>query len=241
MEMVNLNDIIGNALDGTSKLTDSGAVQGTTALIVAAAIGILVCLFGLKLVKILTAAAGAVIGAGIGVSVAVGLGLTKITFLAVVIAGAVILGAMAFFLYKFGVFLMVLAYVFGVCAMLLKPDSLIPLIISIAIAVVFAVLAVIFIEPLVIIVTGLSGGVSAGMAAAELAGLAANAWIGFGIGIVMAVIGISVQFMMHSRKIGKTEKVHAKKYKEQVSRETEVEKARMILDDDAEEKEDDED
>lgn len=241
MEMVNLNDIIGNALDGTSKLTDSGAVQGTTALIVAAAIGILVCLFGLKLVKILTAAAGAVIGAGIGVSVAVGLGLTKVTFLAVVIAGAVILGAMAFFLYKFGVFLMVLAYVFGVCAMLLKPDSLIPLIISIAIAVVFAVLAVIFIEPLVIIVTGLSGGVSAGMAAAELAGLAANAWIGFGIGIVMAVIGISVQFMMHSRKIGKTEKVHAKKYKEQVSRETEVEKARMILDDDAEEKEDDED
>lgn len=241
MEMVNLNDIIGNALDGTSKLTDSGAVQGTTALIVAAAIGILVCLFGLKLVKILTAAAGAVIGAGIGVSVAVGLGLTKITFLAVVIAGAVILGAMAFFLYKFGVFLMVLAYVFGVCAMLLKPDSLIPLIISIAVAVVFAVLAVIFIEPLVIIVTGLSGGVSAGMAAAELAGLAANAWIGFGIGIVMAVIGISVQFMMHSRKIGKTEKVHAKKYKEQVSRETEVEKARMILDDDAEEKEDDED
>ncbi|EEG74547.1 hypothetical protein [[Clostridium] hylemonae] len=241
MEMVNLNDIIGNALDGTSKLTGSGAVQGTTALIVAAAIGILVCLFGLKLVKILTAAAGAVIGAGIGVSVAVGLGLTKITFLAVVIAGAVILGAMAFFLYKFGVFLMVLAYVFGVCAMLLKPDSLIPLIISIAVAVVFAVLAVIFIEPLVIIVTGLSGGVSAGVAAAELAGLAANAWIGFGIGIVMAVIGISVQFMMHSRKIGKTEKVHAKKYKEQVSRETEVEKARMILDDDAEEKEDDED
>lgn len=241
MEMVNLNDIIGNALDGTSKLTDSGAVQGTTALIVAAAIGILVCLFGLKLVKILTAAAGAVIGAGIGVSVAVGLGLTKITFLAVVIAGAVILGAMAFFLYKFGVFLMVLAYVFGVCAMLLKPDSLIPLIISIVIAVVFAVLAVIFIEPLVIIVTGLSGGVSAGVAAAELAGLAANAWIGFGIGIVMAVIGISVQFMMHSRKIGKTEKVHAKKYKEQVSRETEVEKARMILDDDAEEKEDEED
>lgn len=241
MEMVNLNDIIGNALDGTSKLTDSGAVQGTTALIVAAAIGILVCLFGLKLVKILTAAAGAVIGAGIGVSVAVGLGLTKITFLAVVIAGAVILGAMAFFLYKFGVFLMVLAYVFGVCAMLLKPDSLIPLIISIAVAVVFAELAVIFIEPLVIIVTGLSGGVSAGVAAAELAGLTANAWIGFGIGIVMAVIGISVQFMMHSRKIGKTEKVHAKKYKEQVSRETEVEKARMILDDDAEEKEDEED
>ncbi|KMZ55824.1 hypothetical protein [Dorea sp. D27] len=240
MDMVNLNDMIGNALDGTSKLTASGVAQGTTALIVAAVIGALICLFGLKLVKLLTAVAGAVVGAGIGVSAAIGLGLTKITFLAVVIAGAVILGALAFFLYKFGVFLMVLAYVFGVCAMLLDPDSLIPLIISIVTAVVFAVLAVIYIEPIVIIVTGLSGGISAGMAVAGLIGVTANAWIGLAIGAVTAVIGISVQFMMHSRKIGKTEKVHARKFKEQVSRESEVEKARMILDDDAEENEDEE-
>lgn len=240
MDMVNLNDMIGNALDGTTKLVASGAAQGTTALIVAAVIGVLVCLFGLKLVKLLTAAAGAVIGAGIGVSVAIGLGLTKIPFLAAVIAGAVILGALAFFLYKFGVFLMVMAYVFGVCAMLLYPDSIIPLVISIVIAVVFAVLAVIYIEPIIIIVTGLSGGISAGAAAAELAGITENAWIGLAIGAVAAVIGISVQFMMHSRKIGKTEKVHARKFKEQVSRESEVEKARMILDDDADENEDEE-
>ena len=240
MDMVNLNDMIGNALGGTSKLAASGTAQGTTALIVAAVIGALVCLFGLKLVKLLTAAAGAVVGAGLGVSVAIGFGLTKIAFLAVVIAGAVILGALAFFLYKFGVFLMVLACVFGVCAMLLNLDSVIPLIISIVIAVGFAVLAVIFIEPLVIIVTGLSGGISTGLAAAELAGLTAHAWIGLAIGAVAAVVGISVQFMMHSRKIGMTEKVHARKFKEQVSRESEVEKARMILDDDAEENEDEE-
>ena len=37
--------------------------------------------------------------------------------------------------------------------------------------------------------------------------------------------------MMQSRKIGKREKIFSKKIKEQVSMESEVEKARMLLDD----------
>ena len=62
-------------------------------------------------------------------------------------------------------------------------------------------------------------------------------WSGIGIviGAVIAVIGIIVQFMMHSRKIGKKEEVYSKKVKEEVSRESEVEKARMILEEDEEE------
>ena len=40
--------------------------------------------------------------------------------------------------------------------------------------------------------------------------------------------------MMHSRKIGKKEEVYSKKVKEEVSRESEVEKARMILEEDEE-------
>ena len=47
----------------------------------------------------------------------------------------------------------------------------------------------------------------------------------------IAVIGITVQTMMQSRKIGKREKIFSKKIKEQVSMESEVEKARMLLDD----------
>ena len=64
----------------------------------------------------------------------------------------------------------------------------------------------IYVEPFVIIVTGLSGGVTAGTNIAVLAGLGENVWIGIGIGAVIAVIGIIVQFMMHSRRVGKKEK-----------------------------------
>lgn len=236
MEMGNLNDMIGNAIDSASGTLMSGS---TASLAVAVVIGLLVCFFGLKLVKILTAVAGAAIGAGIGAAIGAAIGMTDIPFLIAVIGCAIVLGALAFFLYKFGVFLMVLAYVFGLCAVLFPPTGTVFLIIDIVVAVIFAVLAVIYIEPLVIIVTGFSGGESAGLAAAELTGLTAYAWAGPLIGLVIAFIGIGVQFMMHSRKIGKTETVHARKYKEQVSRESEVEKARMILEDDEKEDEDD--
>ena len=70
------------------------------------------------------------------------------------------------------------------------------------------------------------------MAAATLAGIDKNMLAGYGISIVLAVVGIVVQFMMHSKKIGKKEEVYSKKIKEEVSRESEVEKARMILEED---------
>ena len=55
---------------------------------------------------------------------------------------------------------------------------------------------------------------------------------GLAIGVAIAVIGIIVQFMMQSRKVGKKEKNYSEKVKEQYSMESEVEKARHLLDDD---------
>ena len=100
-----------------------------------------------------------------------------------------------------------------------------------------AVLAVIKPEPVVVVVTGISGGLSVGNAAAALLGIGGNIWTGYGIGAAAALIGIWVQFMMQSRKIGKNEKVYAERMKGQVSRESEVEKARKILEDEEEEEE----
>lgn len=74
-----------------------------------------------------------------------------------------------------------------------------------------------------------------GNAAAALLGIGGNIWTGYGIGAAAALIGIWVQFMMQSRKIGKNEKVYAERMKGQVSRESEVEKARKILEDEEEE------
>lgn len=238
MGTLNLNELAGNLPERASAFLSGRTVaQDTTVMIITVVIGLLICLFGLKLVKILTTVIGAVIGACIGVGVAIGFGFTETVFLVVVLACALILGALAFFLYKFGVFMMAFVYIMGICMVIIQPQSLIPFIVCIVIPVIVAVLAVIYIEPLVIIVTGLSGGISAGTAIITLTGLTDNVWIGMGAGAVLAIIGICVQFMMHSRKIGKKEKVYAKKVREEVSRESEVEKARMILDDE-EEKED---
>ena len=54
----------------------------------------------------------------------------------------------------------------------------------------------------VIIVTGIYGGLTAGTNIAALAGLDAMTWSGIGIviGAVIAMIGIIVQFMMHSKE-----------------------------------------
>ena len=59
------------------------------------------------------------------------------------------------------------------------------------------------------------------------------------IGAVVALAGMGTQFMMQSRKIGKKEKVFSDEIKGKDSVESEVEKARNILDLDDEEKEDD--
>ena len=68
-------------------------------------------------------------------------------------------------------------------------------------------------------------------------GISGNIWAGYGISALAALVGIWVQFMMQSRKIGKNERVYAQRMKGQVSRESEVEKARKILEEEDEEEE----
>jgi len=119
----------------------------------------------------------------------------------------------------------------GTFVTLVEARSVIVLGICAAVALVIAILTVIFAEFLVIFVTGIVGGVEAGMALPFLLGMTKIGWIGYVMSAAIAVIGITVQTMMQSRKIGKREKIFSKKIKEQVSMESEVEKARMLLDD----------
>ena len=207
------NELIGKVGDNSSIFLAGTYRPSMAVLIVTFVVGLLICLFGLKLMRLLAAIVGFVLGA---------------------LAGAVIIGLLSIFLRKIGIFLLVLCYGFGVCAAVINPSSMIMYIICIGIAVVLAVLSVLYIEPIVVVVTGISGGLCAGMAATSLIGMEKNNLVGYGISIVLAVAGIIVQFMMHSRKIGKKEEVYSKKVKEEVSRESEVEKARMILEEDEE-------
>ena len=134
---------------------------------------------------------------------------------------------------------MVFCVCLGMGVQIADPQSTLPLVIVLVIALILAIVAVIFVEPAIIICTGISGGVTTGISAAAAMGLE-GIWPGYAIGAVAAILGMVVQFMMHSRKVGKKEKVYAEQVKEADSVESEVEKARMVLDDPEEPEDEDE-
>ena len=188
---------------------EGGAAVGVGAAAAGIVVGLLICFFGLKLVKFLGALVGFFVGALIGAVIALVAGLDGLAFAGVVVAAGVILAVLSWFLYRIGVFFLVFLQVLGIASSILQPQSVV-----------------------LTGVCGLSGGVTAGTNIAVLAGLGENVWIGIGIGAVIAVIGIIVQFMMHSRRVGKKEKNFSEQVKEQDSMESEVEKMRHLLDDD---------
>ena len=200
-------------------------------LIATIVVGVLLSLFGLKLVRVLTTIVGLVLGAGVGLVISHLLGWSGLTVAIVTLGCAVVLAALSFFLYRMGVFLTVFVSVLGICISVMYPGTNLMLVIYLAAALVFAILSAIFVEPLVIVVTAVSGGVNAALAIVSLAGLSGNLLITGGIAAVIIIVGMIVQFMMHSRKIGKKEKKQAEIIKEKDSVESEVEKARLILDD----------
>ena len=197
-------------------------------LIATIVVGVLLSLFGLKLVRVLTTIVGLVLGAGVGLVISHLLGWSGLTVAIVTLGCAVVLAALSFFLYRMGVFFTVFVSVLGICISVMYPGTNLMLVIYLAAALVFAILSAIFVEPLVIVVTAVSGGVNAALAIVSLSG---NLLITVGIAAVIIIVGMIVQFMMHSRKIGKKEKKQAEIIKEKDSVESEVEKARLILDD----------
>ena len=208
-------------------------------LVVIIIVGILISFFGLKLVRVLTTIVGFVLGAGIGLIISNVLGWSGITVAIVTLGCAVVLAALSFFLYRMGVFLMV----FGAATTIICAGNNITnmmLIIFVAVALVFAILSAIFVEPLVIVVTAICGAVNASLAIVAATGLEGNLLIMIGIAVAISIVGMIIQFMMHSRKIGKREKRQAAIIKEQDSVESEVEKARLVLDDFEEDDETDE-
>lgn len=231
-----ITEASGNAREIAEQIGAQPTLEG---LIVTGIVGLLICFFGLKLIRLQAALVGFLMGALIGIGVAWTAGISGLTFAIVVFACGAVLAALSFFLYKFGVFCVVFCVCLGMGVQIADPQSTLPLVIVLVIALILAIVAVIFVEPAIIICTGISGGVTAGISAAAAMGLE-GIWPGYAIGAVAAILGMAVQFMMHSRKVGKKEKVYAEQVKEADSVESEVEKARMVLDDPEEPEDEDE-
>lgn len=196
--------------------------------------GLLVCFFGLKLIRLFAALTGICIGAVAGIAVSWTVGLQGVAFLAAAIAGAVVFGVLGAALRRVGGFLFIWALTTGVLESVFVPGSLLFHLIFLGIGLILAIIAAILMEPIVIVISGLGGGIFAGMAAVALAGMEDMVLLTYGAGIILAVLGMSVQFMAKSREVGRKEKRYSEAVKEEKSMETEVEKARMLLDDELE-------
>ena len=229
--MENVTSVLKSADGPTSIFVAGKTPEIMGALIATVVVGVIIALFGLKIVRVLSALVGLAVGAVIGATVGVIAGFDMTKMLVAVAVCAVILCVMCAALRKFGIFIMtffVIPHTNGNAI----PASTPPMMpvtnitknsakITVSIATIRAITAQ--------IASTITDFVSSSVT--NVPKDPKIGWIGYVMSAAIAVIGIVVQTMMQSRKIGKKEKIFSKKIKEQVSMESEVEKARMLLDD----------
>ncbi len=223
--------------------------------IISVVIGLIFCFFGLKLVRVLTVIAGLIFGGALGLGIGLLLDVDETVGIVIAIVGAVLFGILFFVLRRVGMFFLAFLMSAAACAVVLfsiyavaiyegsiqESDYQVFIFIGLGISLIVAILAAIFMEPLIIIVTAVQGGLTAGLTGAGLFGIETGSVPAYVIAIVLVALGMWLQFWMHSRKIGKEEAAYAEKMRQENSIESEVEQARSLLNDDDEEDEDDED
>lgn len=200
------------------------------ALIVTTVVGILLSMFGLKLIRLWSALLGLTAGAGIGFAVTELAGLEPMIVIGATIGGGIVLAFLSGFFYRFGIFLLALLAGTYIAILFVNPQDWIFLGVCLAIGLVIALLALKFVEPIMIVVTSIIGGVLAGDAIATLAELD-NPIFRYGIMVLIAIVGGMIQFTLESGKRKKKNLKKAAEIREQNSTENEVEKARAMFDD----------
>lgn len=167
-------------------------------IILALILGGIQCFFGHKLFRVMTAIigflVGGIIGIAIGAIIAEEIG-AVICFLVLGALGAVL----SYTLYKLGVFIVCFgsgAMIGLLLAMAMgNEDAFIPLMAILGLL--MGILGVILTKPLIILSTSVGGASAMGFA---LAGLFEEPTVGLLLGIILAIIGIFVQFNMDKKK-----------------------------------------
>lgn len=222
-----------------TELTDSVAsyVSGNemTISIAVIVLAVLTCFFGVKIFRIWMALIGFLTGCVIGfyipvnaLQLSVGVGL-----IAGLIVG-IVLAAISAKIYVISV--MFASWLFSATAMvvILQPKTWLWMLVCAGIGIIPALISLKFAEPMVIIATGMFGGITVAAKGAELLGFSEQiiVWI---VGLVAACFGIMVQFILEGRKQGKKEVAAAKHIRSEKSIENEIEAARSLFSDDEEE------
>ncbi|MER2024506.1 MAG: DUF4203 domain-containing protein [Eubacteriales bacterium] len=177
-------------------------------IITALVIALLYVFFGYKLLRVYISLLGFLIGVALGIVICAVFDLSNTTAVIVIICVcAVALAALGFWLYKAGLFVMILLSLFPIILSIVSEFTTIQPVFmwigSILFALVLAILAMFFVRPVVIIVTAVSGGLS-------IANLIINSLLPeiaqvntvdgatifmLIIGAVIAVLGIYFQFV----------------------------------------------
>ena len=177
-------------------------------IITALVIALLYVFFGYKLLRVYISLLGFLIGFALGIVICAVFDLSNTTAVIVIIClCAVALAALGFWLYKAGLFVMILLSLFPIILSIVSEFTTIQPVFmwigSILFALVLAILAMFFVRPVVIIVTAFSGGLS-------IANLIINSLLPeiaqvntvdgarifmLIIGAVIAVLGIYFQFV----------------------------------------------
>lgn len=214
----------------------SAVIRG--AAIASAVVSLLMCLFGLKLIRVWNVLFGLLVGGAAGYAAGYFLGQElKITL---IIAGvcALAIGVLGGIFKKFGAFWVCFISIFTVAAGVvnLYPQDLVWMAVCAVLGLLAAVAAMIWMEPLVIISTAFIGGFGVGNAAILLLDLN-NLYVSWAIYAVLVIAGMALQFMMKSREIGRKQAAYSNEVKGEISMEAEIEQARTLFDTDDEEEE----
>lgn len=192
-ELFDLVDGVKSAYDGVISAYDGViAAIGVIGLIS----GAIQCFFGYRIFRVIISVIGFVVGALIGALIGVAASEVALAVILAIAIGA--LGAwLALKLYKLGVFIVcfaagaLLGAAFGVMA----GDAAVAVVLAGLFGIALGVLGVIFTTPVIILITGVGGGMSMGIGLVAMIGGA-----GLLLGIVFSILGIIVQFHIGKKK-----------------------------------------
>ena len=221
-----LKDIMGNS---------AVFIAGKEAVIVSAVsivISVFIGILGLKLIRVWRAL--------LGFAVTYLMGLEVVPVLIAAGVAGLVFAILNSVFKKFGAFWVCFLGMAGTVLAITNAGNWIMLAVCGAVGLIFAILAMIWFEPFVIIATALAGGFGAGMMIYDLAGLknVIFMWI---ISIGITFIGIVIQFIMKQSELNKKQVRRANAIKKETSKEEEIEMARtMLIDLDDDDDEDEE-
>lgn len=159
--------------------------------------GILNCILGYRLLRFWMMLGGFLAGAGVGFFIASTLEITdKMVYAGIMAACGIVLGIIAFMIYKVGVFVIGAGIGFSLSIYILHPTSSSVFFLCVLIGVALGTLGVRYSREVIIVSTSLMGGVMSGFSLAKLGGMQEFPY-GALMGVGFAVLGMLIQFAMN--------------------------------------------